>query len=325
MKKSVSIVLIILCVAAAFGNPPLKFNENGEFKIVQFTDNHYKWGKNASNVAVECIASVLDAENPDFVIFTGDMVYSKNVENSIGKVLEPVVERGVPFAFVFGNHDPEFELSHGEIYDILASTPGSVMPQRGDVDSPDYIVEVKSGVDPEKTASVFYCLDSHSGAKIPGCGKYAWLDFPQIAWYKSQSDSIIAHNGGTPLPSLMFFHIPLPEIDYANDDGKTQVLGSKGEAVCSPKLNTGMFAAIKEQGDVKGVFFGHDHDNDYVADYYGVLLAYGRYSGGNTVYNHIGTNGGRVILLREGSDDLSTWIRLRTGEKINEFPVKKKK
>ena len=35
------------------------------------------------------------------------------------------------------------------------------------------------------------------------------------------------------------------------------------EKACAPKLNTGMFAAMKEAGDVMGVFVGHDHDNDY--------------------------------------------------------------
>ena len=41
-------------------------------------------------------------------------------------------------------------------------------------------------------------------------------------------------------------------------------------------------------GDVFGVFCGHDHDNDFVTQYAGVMLGYGRYSGGKTVYNHLG-------------------------------------
>ena len=47
-----------------------------------------------------------------------------------------------------------------------------------------------------------------------------------------------------------------------------------------------MFAAMKEAGDVMGVFVGHDHDNDYAVMWKNILLAYGRYTGGNTVYNH---------------------------------------
>ncbi len=48
-----------------------------------------------------------------------------------------------------------------------------------------------------------------------------------------------------------------------------------------------MFAAMKEAGDVMGMFVGHDHDNDYAVMWKDILLAYGRYTGGNTVYNHL--------------------------------------
>lgn len=58
------------------------------------------------------------------------------------------------------------------------------------------------------------------------------------------------------------------------------------------QLNTGMFAAMKASGDVMGTFVGHDHDNDYAVMWKDILLAYGRYTGGNTVYNHL-PNGAR--------------------------------
>lgn len=48
------------------------------------------------------------------------------------------------------------------------------------------------------------------------------------------------------------------------------------EKACAPLLNTGMFAAMKEAGDVMGTFVGHDHDNDYSVMWHGILLAYGR-------------------------------------------------
>ncbi len=77
-----------------------------------------------------------------------------------------------------------------------------------------------------------------------------------------------------------------------------------------------MFAAMKECGDVMGVFCGHDHDDDYSLMYYHVLLAHGRFSGGNTVYNHL-RNGARVIVLKEGQRSLDTWIRERGGQVVD--------
>ena len=61
-----------------------------------------------------------------------------------------------------------------------------------------------------------------------------------------------------------------------------------------------------------GVFVGHDHDDDYAVSWKGILLAYGRYTGGNTVYNHL-TNGARVIELDENANSFRTWIRLKEG------------
>ena len=49
-----------------------------------------------------------------------------------------------------------------------------------------------------------------------------------------------------------------------------------GKKACAPALNSGLFTAIKENGDVMGVFVGHDHDDDYAVCWYDVLLAYGR-------------------------------------------------
>lgn len=59
-----------------------------------------------------------------------------------------------------------------------------------------------------------------------------------------------------------------------------------------------MFAAMKESGDVMGIFVGHDHDNDYAVMWKGILLAYGRFTGGNTEYNHL-SNGARIIVLEK--------------------------
>lgn len=77
-----------------------------------------------------------------------------------------------------------------------------------------------------------------------------------------------------------------------------------------------MFNTILDCGDVKAVFCGHDHNNDYAMDNRGILLAYGRYTGGDTVYNDI-PNGARVILLKENSNTFSTWVTLKGGERID--------
>lgn len=328
MKKTsfVAIVLLLLCAvsaARAQHQPKLKFNCDGTFKIVQFTDTHIKWGKKASDKAYKCISEVINAEDPDFVIFTGDQVYSKGVENSLKALTAPLIESGIPFAAIFGNHDHQFDLSRPEMYDLMQALEYSVMPPRGENDSPDYALPVYSG-DGRSVNCVLYCMDTHdkSAANKIG-GGYDWLTFPQIEWYRTTSDNYCRLNGGEPVSALLFIHIPLPEYKLAAEDSPDKLLGrwnEKKKKICCSALNSGMFTAIKEQGDITAVFCGHDHDNDFVTTYRDILLAYGRYTGGKTVYNHLGTNGARVILLDEKSPKaIKTWIRLADGTLLDEY------
>ena len=104
----------------------LKFNANGKFKIVQFTDVHWAPGNAASEVAAERIAEVLDAEKPDFVEFTGDIIWGKPGIESLKRTFAPVVERDIPFAMTFGNHDDEQDLSRKDIHEQLKHFAGNL-------------------------------------------------------------------------------------------------------------------------------------------------------------------------------------------------------
>lgn len=303
-------VLLFVSTICFAQKSELKFNKEGKFKIVQFTDVHFKYGNPASDIALERIAEVLETERPDLVVFTGDVIYATPADKGMRQVLELVAKYKLPFVLTFGNHDDEQKMTRTELYDIIRTIPGNLLPDRGKVASPDYVLTVKSSTDSKKDASVLYCMDSHSYSPLKEIGGYNWLTFDQIAWYRQQSATFTEKNGGQPLPSLAFFHIPLPEYNMAASDENAIFRGTRMEAACAPKLNTGMFAAMKEAGDVMGVFVGHDHDNDYAVMWKNILLAYGRYTGGNTVYNHL-PNGARVIELNEGSRSFTTWIRVK--------------
>ena len=71
IKLKVLFVLLFSLWGATSGfaqNTKLKFNKDGKFKIVQFTDVHFKYGNPASDVALERINEVLDTEHPDLVV-----------------------------------------------------------------------------------------------------------------------------------------------------------------------------------------------------------------------------------------------------------------
>ena len=153
----------------------LKFSKDGKFKIVQFTDVHFKYGKPASDVALERINQVLDVERPDLVVFTGDVIYAAPADSGMLKVLEQVSKRELPFVVTFGNHDDEQGLTRSQLYDIIRTVPGNLMPDRGMALSPDYVLTVKSSSDSKKDAALLYCMDTHSYSPLKDVKGYNWL------------------------------------------------------------------------------------------------------------------------------------------------------
>lgn len=324
MKNKITFVIILLfgCLSGLPGQTELlTFNTEGKFKIIQFTDIHYRKEDKGSAVAIRLIKEALDAEKPDLVVFTGDVIWAEPVLSGLDDVFNPVIERNIPWAYVFGNHDDEFGVSRDEIMEYVVGKP-YCLAQKGDKSIKgvgNYVLEIKDKLY-NTTKSVLYFMDSGSYSPVKGVGSYDWFSFNQVEWYRNRSEVYTGLNGGIPFPGLAFFHIPLPEYAIMKADEKAFIAGHKDETECNGVLNTGMFAAMRESGDVMGVFVGHDHDNDYIGMYYDIALAYGRYSGGKTVYNNLGLNGCRIIELSQGKREFSTYIRLLGGEKI--FQVK---
>lgn len=306
----------VAAVASAQHVSKLSFKTDGTFKIVQLTDMHIAWNKSTSDVAYECIDRVIKAEHPDFIILTGDIIYSNPAVPNFKKVINYVSQYKIPFAFVFGNHDHQFDATDSvllaSVKDVPYNMTKSVAGLSGDsnFDLPIYAAGSK------RVEAVIYGIDSHDNSKLESVGVkgYDYVNRDQIDWYVRTSNQYARANGGKPLPALAFFHIPVPEFNEAVVYQGAALYGSRREKVCSSKLNSGLFCAMKGQGDIMGIFCGHDHDNDYAVSWYGILLAYGRFSGGDTEYHHLNGNGGRVIELRQGTRTIHTWIRLRTGE-----------
>lgn len=313
--KRIYLLLAILLGSLQLANAQqqtLQFNKDGKFKIVQFTDVHYIYNDPRSDVSIERINQVLDMEKPDLVLFTGDVIYGKPAEEGMRTVLNLVSKRKIPFAVTFGNHDNEQGLSREELLKIIQSVPFNLTQTTPGISGvTNFILPVKAS-DGKRNATVLYCIDSHSYSQIKGVNGYDYIKFDQIQWYRENSKKFTAENNGVPVSSYAFFHIALPEYNQAASSESAILYGIRKEKACAPQLNSGLFAAMKEMGDVRGVFVGHDHDDDYAVSWKGILLAYGRYTGGNTVYNHL-TNGARVIELDENANSFRTWIRLKEG------------
>nr|MBD3623079.1 metallophosphoesterase family protein [Sunxiuqinia sp.] len=325
MKRRLNLMLLSLVLGVSMGRAQeitLQFHPDKSFKIVQFTDTHIKADDPASGAAFKTMAEVLDIERPDLVVYTGDIVTGHPVEKGWRLATLPCIEREIPFAVVFGNHDDEDGVSRAQLTELMTRMPYSLLePKVEDVYGyGNYVLEIKSA-ETNGNAAILYCMDSNAYSTMEGIDGYGWFHLSQVNWYLEQSRNQRQKNGKV-LPALAFFHIPLPEYREAYANEKNPPVGVRFEDECAPDINTGMYAAMLHAGDVMGTFVGHDHVNDYMAYLNGIALTYGRFTGGGTTYGDL-PNGARVIVLKEGERAFSSWIRLGNGDKLLpvEFPA----
>jgi hypothetical protein len=256
------------------------------------------------------MSRVLDDERPDLAVLTGDVISGAEAPDpALAWVMavSPMAIRHLPWAAVFGNHDDEGALDRRALLDVQLGLDGCLTeagpPEIGG--GGNYVRPVFGHDD--QPAALLYFLDSGSYSPT-GAGDYAWIRHEQIDWYRRTSRDW-RRGRERPLPALAFFHIPLPEYETAWREGYDR-RGVRHEPVCSPVINSGMFAAFHECGDVVGIFVGHDHANDFEATLHGIRCVYGRATGYGGYGRRRFPRGARVIELREGEGELRTRVVL---------------
>jgi len=320
--------ILLSSVTGIYVDKTLTFRPDGTFKIVQFTDLHFGEDpvKDLNSTIVQ--ARILKEEKPDLVIMTGDSVsgYAWNgttqgwFAERWAQLTSPMMNLHYRWAFAIGNHDDEADLDREQIIALDRSYPLS-LTEFGPTSihgASNYVLPVLSN-DRSKTLVNLWFFDSgdENCLTVPGWG----CVYPdQVEWYRdlasSQQNSL-----GKIIPGLSFFHIPVPEFmnvwNYETTYGRLQDVG-----VCCFSLNTGLFSAMREMGDMRAVFCGHDHDNDFFGDYYNITLAYGRKTG----YGGYGPppgwlRGARIIHMKQDPFKITTWIRQEDGTAVYVQPT----
>ena len=313
--KRIAITLSLLCAAAVCalaGKPTVKFND-GSLKILQLTDIHLKYEQSDQyRKSASRINHVIETEHPDLILITGDVVTgNKETRDKMWDlVISTLDSYKIPYAIVFGNHDDQGDITRPGMSAKIVAGKYNL----NTLDSSGELADIRIEVAPSKggkgkSALDIYMMDSRTYAKLEGydnAGTYAWFRHEQVEWLRHECEASTAANGGVHVPSLAFFHIPLVEYNVAWNLPGVHI-GVKGENGGEAKINSGMFAAMYETGNVMGVFAGHDHDDNYIVCHYGIALGYGGFSGDDTVYNHL-AHGLRVIEVKEGCREFSTWI-----------------
>lgn len=282
------------------------FFKNGRFKVAQFTDLHWDQRSIGARKTEKTIREVLDIENPDFVILTGDLPASRPASEGWDAIAKIFEHYRIPWSITLGNHDEEVGMNRIENFDYLEGKPLFVGLKGPDISGAgNYVLPIYSPQSRQPKALI-YALDTHNKPSNSLHGHYNWIQFDQILWYRQISDHFTAQNQGIPLAALAFLHIPLVEYNQIHRNEQLR-LGHSSQGDGPGGLNSGMFVNFLEKKDVMGIFAGHNHSNDYIGKYMNIALGYGRTTGADA-YGKL-ERGARIIVLHEDERAFDTWIR----------------
>lgn len=299
------------------------------------------------------INAVLDYDTPDLVVLNGDLTTGENLflENStnyIDMMMAPMVERGLPWASTYGNHDHQVNITGETILErerryINARTRQMVFGDHIGVSNyylPVYAEDCFScDCAPEL---VLWFFDSRGGFRYQELdangreiGLQNWVDATVVDWFKENS-ARIQKRFNKVIPSLGFVHIPTnasqtlqlsgvhpnyqPGIDH------DRPLSQQGQGWCPDGRNDGtcryggqdlpFMEAIASTPGMMALFSGHDHGNTWCHKWDGVID--GVSAPGNGVNLCFGQH--------TGYGGYSSWIRgarqiQLTREKLKKFEL----
>lgn len=323
---------------------PLGFKADGKFRILHLTDIHEvapemdddenrQIPRDKSAETLNVIRKCVELAKPDLVVFGGDNISgywqeftADYMRETIKKIIAPITEKNIPLAVVFGNHDAEAEYAlpflakENQIcvYSEYENFRGTMNDE--DVNGCGNCNLPILSSDGSRVAWNVWCIDSNDYVRdekynvIEGAG-YGYVHNDQIAWYEKKAALLRAQNGGKPVPSVLFQHIPvlqmydkLVEVEKGTEgaverNGRYYVApkgafldGTMEEAPCPPDSHGEQFESWKRTGDIVAAFFGHDHKNTFTMDIDGIKLVQ---TPGAGYHTYGGRRGGRLIVLDE--------------------------
>ena len=277
----------------------LRFNSDGKFVILQVSDTQDL--HNPRRSMLKMLERAYDRVSPDLVIFTGDNILGnhlrdmrfgnkkiiktdegeyRRMKKALSYILDPVLARNIPFTFIYGNHDDMNAFSKQEQNLIYRAYPNLVGLDNiyPDTEAGTFNVPISS-CDGKRTAFNLWCFDS---ARQTENGGLEAVTRDCLDWYKAESARLKKENGGVPVPSLIFQHIPMKEQNDLVEQCEPYSVGARafgkfgfqrltpelcrgtlGEPISAVKEDFGEADAIKECGDVLAVVTGHDHTNQF--------------------------------------------------------------
>ena len=213
-------------------NPePLKFGNDGKFRILHLTDIHdvepvmdddenREIPESRDKETINVIEKAVERTKPDLVVFGGDNISGyweeftyDYVQSTIQKITEPIRKRNIPLCVVFGNHDGE-EGFHTEFQMMQYMEYPNCRSNLNDADvygCGNCCVTIKSS-NGKKDAFAIWLIDSNDYQRnSEGSLSYDCVHDDQIDWYEKRAEELKKANGDSPLPAILFQHMPVQQ------------------------------------------------------------------------------------------------------------------
>ena len=303
-----------------------------DFRILHLTDIHLGGSLFSARQDIKALSAcyaLIENTRPDLVIVTGDLSFPLGIMSMSFNNSAPVYQfaafmrnLGIPWAFTYGNHDTESLASMGkeELNDVFLSlsykTSGTLLypyVQPAVTGRSNQLIELRNADGSLNTALFLIDSNAYTGE---GINVYDYIHDDQVDWYAGEMERLNTE-AGRPVPSMLFFHIPLQqyrtayELYEAGSGEVTYFFGENGEKmidkVCCSDFPSSLFDRAREIG-CEAMFCGHDHYNSMSLEYQGVRLSYGMsidYLAMPGIENDTGQRGGELITIRgDGSWEL---------------------
>ena len=280
----------------------LAFRNSGEFKILFFSDFHSNWKKNPDPRTYQAIERMIEDKQPDLVYLLGDLpggpTNRKEALAMLSELTKPMDKRNIPWTMVFGNHDDS--ICRGYTMDkierlLRTGCPGCLIKNATGIHGfSNHVLPIYYSEGSDKIALNLFGLDA--GRDISAMNtdynlrkdiieylsepvvlrarrRFDIVRFDQIMWYWHVSEAIEKLNG--PTPALMMTHSGLGETKILEEFPENLgVVGEFGEEVKVGAINSGLFAAGLQRGDIIGFYYGHNHINIAEGSYCGIRFGY---------------------------------------------------
>lgn len=320
----------------------LQFHNSGKFRVLQLAD--IQDGPKVAADTIKLIEASLDAARPDVVIFSGnqiagyDTAYAQTfrkrrwaanwnhvrpqnpekaaadlehtrdlVRATISQFIQPLVDRGIPWAVTYGNHDFQCGLSVAAIDAIYREFPGCLNPETIAASPEHPRTQLLSGLEDQQ---IFSCepgtfalpvSDTDHTYAVIGLVVLDSGDYSHLGGYGSPSEKALEFVKSVPkllgTRSMIFQHFALPQHyellkevsstsahavegyrafsghHYVIDDTKTIPGSYLGEGISCPDHDSGEFELMKYSDGYFALSSGHDHRNRFVGNVEGITLA----------------------------------------------------